>query len=489
MKVTVISNSIKKELTCEKGENLLSILQKHGYRITASCGGRGVCGKCKVKVINGDFENIENGYVLSCVAKVNSDCEIEVFETSGGGLTYTRSSQNQIDSQQGFGVALDIGTTTLAFSLVNLQTGEEIKTKGVLNSQGSFGADVISRIVSSNEGNTKALQQCVLNQTREMLELYTAECGEKIKKLYVCGNTTMLHLFLATSVEGIGKYPFIPEFVDTVRLLGKELNLPVDEVVLLPSVAAYLGADVVAGGIACDIGGANNLLVDIGTNGEMLLHTNGKFYSTSTAAGPCFEGANIECGTGGVAGAIDHLTIKDGKTEYTTIGDKEPVGICGAGLVDAVAEMFKCEVFDESGAFNGDEDKFYLTDKVYISQKDIRNYQLAKSAVFSGIKVLIMRSGLEYKDIDKLFIAGGLGFYLNKENAVETGLLPKELKDKIEVIGNSALAGTRACMLSKKCLEFAEKLAKDTEYIDLSADPDFMDEYILNMNFGEPFEF
>lgn len=254
MIVKVLSGGNTRELECEKGENLLALLQRNGYHITARCGGRGSCGKCKVKVLQGAFENQREDFVLSCLATVGNDCAVEVFETEGGGLTYARAALSAADGEEGFGVALDIGTTTMAFSLVDLKTGAEIETSGVLNSQGAYGADVISRIVSANEGNAAALQRCVLDQTRDMLHTFMQKYSlATLKRLAVCGNTTMLHLFLQKSVKGIGQYPFIAEFLDIVRLSGAELSLSVEEIVLLPSVAAYLGADIVAGGLAANL--------------------------------------------------------------------------------------------------------------------------------------------------------------------------------------------------------------------------------------------
>ena len=205
-------------------------------------------------------------------------------------------------------------------------------------------------------------------------------------------------------------------------------------------------------------------------------------FCTSTAAGPCFEGANIECGTGGVAGAVDSVW-KNGKTiGYTTIGGGAVCGICGAGLVDAVALMLEDGVIDETGTFEKG-DKFYITDHLYISQKDIRNFQLAKSAIYSGIRVLASKTELSLKDSCELYIAGGLGFYLNGNNARKTGILPSENLSSQHTVGDAALAGTQACMLSKNMLNRAKKLAKEAEYIDLSADAQFLDEYIQNMNF------
>ena len=486
MKVTVHSGGKIVEYQCEKGKNLLSLLQQHGYRIAAGCGGRGSCGKCRVKVLGGSFQNEEGGYVLSCRAIVEEDCAIEVFEAAGGGLTYAQSAPFETDKKDGFGIALDIGTTTLAFALVDLKTGQTLETRGELNSQCTFGADVVSRIVSANVGNGPAMQKCILDQIRQTCLTFAARRSNfEIERLAVCGNTTMLHLFAGKSVEGIGKYPFQAEFLETLRLRGKDLGLPVQEVLLLPSVAAYLGADVVAGGVSCALENGCNLLVDIGTNGEMLLHANGKYFSTSTAAGPCFEGANIECGMGGLEGAVNTVNRKDGKIEFTTVGGKAPVGICGAGLVDAVALLLRDGTIDETGAFQSEKERFYVAPDVYVSQKDVRNYQLAKSAILSGIRILLNRAGVGYDDLNNLYIAGGLGFYLNRENAVATGLLPAELQHKIRVIGNSALEGTKMALCGQRYLEQAQKLARATEYIDLSADEDFMEEYIANMGFDQ----
>ena len=486
MRLKVLSKSETKEFTCKGGENLLSFLQEQGYVLSARCGGNGKCGKCKVRVIEGRFEGQKDGYVLSCLATIGGDASIEVFETEGGGLTKTLAHGSDTDGEEGFGVALDIGTTTLAFALVELKTGE-IKDKfGVLNNQGGYGADVLSRIAAADQGKAKQLQESVLSQTCEALSRFLKEIPDgRIRRLAVCGNTTMLHFFLGRDARGIGQYPFRAQFLETVRLAGAELGLCAEEVLVLPSVAAYFGADAVVGGLAAKVNEGVNLLADIGTNGEMLLHANGKLYATSTAAGPCFEGANIECGTGGVAGAIDSVTERDGKICYTVIGGGKAEGICGAGLVDAVALMVRKGVIDETGAFTGEEQKFYIADGVYVSQADVRNFQLAKSAICAGIRVLLSVAGVSFDRLEKLYVAGGLGFYLDLTNAVTVGLFSSELSQKLTAVGNTALAGTVQCLCSGQCVAEAEKIAREAEYIDLSASPEFMDEYIKNMDFEE----
>ena len=486
MVVKVISGGDVKEYRLEEKVNLLEFLQNKGYKIAARCGGNGKCGKCRVRVTEGSFENMKDGFVLACNATISDNVTVEVFETRGGGLTYSSADKTVTDGEEGYGVALDIGTTTLAFSLVSLKDGKELDKFGVLNNQGAFGADVLSRISACAAGKADLLQASVLSQTRDALAFFKNKFGiANIKRLTVSANTTMLHFFLGKDARGIGKYPFKAEFLNTVRISGNELSLDVEEVVVMPSVHAYFGADAVAGGMITNLDDGVNILADVGTNGEILIYTGKKYIATSTAAGPCFEGANIECGTGGVEGAIDKVEETDGKIKVSVIGGKKATGICGAGLVDAIALMLKKGIIDETGAFTDGNNRFYLTERVYITQADVRSFQLAKSAICAGIKVLADFAGVKLDCVDNLYVAGGLGFYLNKENAFYTGLFPKELSGKTVVAGNTALAGAKQCLCSAEKLKKAEFIAENTEYLDLSASEKFMGEYILNMNFGE----
>lgn len=482
MKITVISDGKRKAVSCREGEDLLSVLRANGFSVSASCGGRGVCGKCRVLVSGGSFgENAKS--VLSCKTAAEDGLCVTVGEYRGGGLTDGVSARYACDGEKGYGVAVDIGTTTVAFALCDLESGAVLEKFAGLNRQSAFGADVISRIVAAESGSAELLTRAVRGQIEEALEGFRKKYRiGSIRKAAVCGNTTMLHLFCGEDVSGIGRYPFTPAFTEYRSLPGREVGLSAEEVQVLPSVSAYVGADVVAGCVASGLDTEESLLADIGTNGEMIVHAGGRFLCTSTAAGPCFEGANIECGTGGVAGAIDSVRESGNGIVYTTIGGGAPCGICGGGLVDAVALMLEKGAIDETGAFQ-QEDNFRISENVYISQKDIRNFQLAKSAVYSGICVLAERAGVLPQNLRKLYIAGGLGFYLNGESARKVGLLPKENAANQQAVGNAALAGTQACMLSRAALAKAEKIAAEAEYIDLSADAEFMDAYIENMNF------
>lgn len=487
MTVKVLSRGETKEYACACGENLLDFLQRKGYAITARCGGTGKCGKCRVKVLDGHFSDQRDGYVLACKAVIAGDASIEVFEAEGGGLAASLQTELRSDGESGYGLALDIGTTTLAFSLTDMRTGKELDQKGVLNRQCAFGADVLSRITAAAEGKADGIRKCLLDQIRfEIKEFQKKYAFEKLKRLCVCGNTTMLHFFMGKDVSGIGQYPFEAEFLDTVAVSGVSLGLDAEEVLVLPSVAAYFGADAVAGALAVHISDGVNLIADIGTNGEILLAVGGKLYATSTAAGPCFEGANIECGTGGVFGAIDRVRQTGGKIEYSVIGGGPATGICGAGLVDAIAVMLQTGVIDETGAFTDGTTRFYIGDSaVYVSQKDVRAYQLAKSAICAGIRVLMRQAGVREEQLDNVFVAGGFGFYVDTDNAVLTGLFPEQLRDRTHTVGNAALLGTRECLVCKEKIRAAERIAVQSVYTDLSTTAEFMDEYIANMDFGE----
>lgn len=481
MKIVIQSGTRRAEAECRAGQDLLSVLRENGIFLPAGCGGRGSCGKCRVFVTGGRF-GADGAEVLACKTQAEEGICVHVKEVQGGGLTRGESRPFACDGESGYGIAADIGTTTIAFALCDLSSGETLAQYACLNRQSAYGADVISRIMAAQEGAADALAEAVRSQLREAAAKFCAEKGiRSIKKAAVCGNTTMLHLLCGEDVSGIGKYPFTPAFTQSRTEDGAQWGLNIGQVHILPSVSAFVGADVVAGCVAAGLDGEDAMLADIGTNGEMIAHADGRFVCTSTAAGPCFEGANIECGMGGVAGAIDSVREEAGKIVCTVIGGGAPAGICGAGLVDAVALMLRRGVIDPTGAFAAG-DRFYLSPDVFISQRDIRNFQLAKSAICAGIEILSERAGLSARMQD-LYIAGGLGFYLNTKNALSVGLFPAENAEQLRAVGNAALAGTRACLLSRAAMERAERIAAEAEYIDLSMDELFMQKYIENMNF------
>ena len=483
MKITIdFTNSIK-IVEAKKGSRLLNILLDNGAKIDTDCGGRGRCNKCKVKLVSGAVsgqEKNKDGYILSCLAYVeDEDIEVKVDSVLDEDLV-----NHEKTLTGNFGIAFDLGTTTLAFSLVNTDTKEVVDTYSVLNKQSVFGADVISRISAANEGHLDKLQEIILNQVRDSIRFFKKKYNiDKIDSVVVAGNTTMLHLFLGVSPESIGVSPYKPQFVDYKVVKGKDLNVDCNTLQLLPSFSGYVGADITAGVYALDLQD-DEILVDLGTNGEIIYKTHGDYYATSTAAGPCLEGACFDCGIGGVDGAISKFEINDdGSVDYKTINDYKPTGICGAGLVDIMANLLRLDIVDETGALNLENDKYQITDDIFLSAKDVREFQLAKSAICSGIKVLLKDTGMDINSIKKFYIAGGIGYHINLENAIYTGILPCEAEKKVYVAGNSSLIGAIKCLTEEGAAKKMEEIASTCEIIELNNSASFGDEYVNNMFF------
>lgn len=482
MKLTIHTRSGSTEAEFSPGDNLLAVLRRSGANVAADCGGRGTCGKCKVKVISGLAADADE-YVLACRTKLSADAAVSLPERDGSGLLAFDPSFNVTGRAMESAAALDIGTTTLACYLVDAANGTVGRSAGALNPQRSFGADVISRIQAASEGALPELHRLIVQATDTLLDRLTGD-SSGVQKLFVTGNTTMLHLFLNVSPESMGVYPYTPTFTQTVTVPGHTLGVRAQSVTVLPSVSAFVGSDVVCGGVAVDILSGNNLLVDLGTNGEMLLCADGKLYGTSTAAGPALEGAEITCGMGGVDGAVNSVTVTDGRVQYTVLGDTQARGLCGSGLIDAVAAMLDEGVIDETGAFV-EGDRFTITDDVFVTVQDVRKFQLAKSAIAAGIGILCRRAGIGLDEIDAMYVAGGLGFYVRPESAVRVGLIPGQLAGKMKVVGNAAGKGAVQCLLDERAERYAERIARDAVIVDLSQDADFMNEYMTNMFFEQ----
>ena len=306
-----------------------------------------------------------------------------------------------------------------------------------------------------------------------------------MERLTVSGNTTMLHLFLNTDPSGMGEVPFSPVFLEEREMKGETLPLSAANVTLLPSISSFVGADITAGLAVLDILNAPgpSLLIDIGTNGEIALFNRRNILCCSTAAGPCFEGAEISCGMGGVSGAISGVEISGDSVRVTTIGNLPPAGICGSGLIDAVAVMLRKKVIDETGFMNVGSSGYALAPGVSTIDKDIRQFQLAKSAILSGIKILCKNGGLKTGEIENVYVAGGFGFFINKKNAVYSGLFPREFTDRLSICGNLSLQGAEGFFAEKDFMERCKKLITSCSVIELSADPAFMDEFAENMLF------
>jgi len=480
MIITVISNKGESKVFTDGCKDLLSVLQNNGYEISAGCGGNGKCNKCKVILIDGKNRK----EVSACKTPVTDGMVVEVPSSFGVGLASDLNRTDFVDGEEGIGIAIDVGTTTVVMYFVHLKTGKTIEVKSFLNPQRTFGADVISRITYATEHGVGKLATALKERiNREIGHFKQKYNVSEIKKAVVTGNTVMLHIFLNEDISSFGFYPFTPVFLNLQKRMGEQVNIDCNYVITLPSFSSFVGADLVCGAIAVDLLNSNSLLVDLGTNGEMLLFYNGTLLSTSVAAGPAFEGADIECGIGGVEGAINKVCKKDGIISYKTIGDKEPIGICGSGLIDAISYMLDEGIIDETGAFLCDKDRFYISDNVYITSSDVRKFQLAKSAVRSGIEVLLEKLNLNKSDIDNLYVSGGLGYYIDITNAVKLGVIPKELESKVVISGNTAGIGAKMCMLSESILARAEKISVKASNVDLSSNPAFTEQFMENMFF------
>ncbi|AUS97900.1 ferredoxin [Clostridium thermosuccinogenes] len=424
-------------------------------------------------------------------------------------------------TQKLYGIAVDIGTTTVAAYLLDLNTGKKRDVYSLLNPQRKYGADVLSRIdytVSCPTGLDE-MNELIISCVNEAASVFCSRgnlAREDIYAVVLVGNTTMMHFLMKIPANNIAAAPFIP---GTTRMhkfrardMGIEIN-PFGYAVMFPCVSAYIGADTVAAVLSSGMyeNDGISLLIDIGTNGEIVLGGRDWLYSCSTAAGPAFEGANIRNGVGGVKGAIDKLDFAGGFS-YTTIGDSKAIGICGSGIVDAIAGMLSVGVIDETGRIVDEDDEIYsqlhesirerLVDidgmkafliakaeecaspiDIAITQKDVRELQNAKAAIAAGIKVLVKEAGIKMEDVDRVYLAGGFGSYINIASALKIGLLPAELEGRVESIGNAAGAGAIEGIVSSVMLAKADEIRSRIKYIELSAKPEFVDEYVECMMF------
>ncbi len=409
------------------------------------------------------------------------------------------------------GLAIDIGTTTLAVYLFDLETGRQLGVAASRNPQQRFGADVISRIAhvrrTKGEGLTELHASAVegLNGLISRIAGEASVSPEVIYQATAVGNPTMLHLLLGIDPRGIDVSPYVPVFRHGVRCSAGDIGLaiaPRGVVETLPAVSAYVGADIVAGILATDLEGreGSTLFLDVGTNGEIVLALDGRLIACSTAAGPAFEGASIVQGMAALDGAIESVRVVDGHVECTAIGGAQLVGLCGTGLVSAVAELYAAGVIEPSGRFRDPgspladrlegmrkDRRFRLTDgaAVYLHQSDVREFQLAKAAVRAGIEVLLRGAGLPAEKLDRVLIGGAFSARLSGEHLTRTGLLPEIDPSRIHVVGNTAGWGAKRVLLNRRLTADAKRLARSVEYVELSADRSFRDLYVAQIPFPD----
>lgn len=467
------------------------------------CGGRGVCGKCAVELSGEVSEESDAekkaGTRLSCKTVLLGDAcvtlpnegEMEQIQLSGGIRNESsKRTDSLIDAERRYGIAVDIGTTTLALSLCELNSGEIAAEEAMVNPQTAVAADVIGRIEAAMKGRLSSLEEMITSAICGMAEkaLRSVSDGknppENIKnmeKIVLTGNTTMLYLLTGRDPEPLSHAPFIAD-----TLFGYCADIKAGDVTVkayLPHcMNAFVGADITCAVLASGMCERDeiSLLCDIGTNGEIALWKDGTLYVTSTAAGPAFEGAGISCGCGSVRGAVDGVSVENGEVVVHTIGDIPPVGVCGSGLIDLIAALYQTEVIDETGAM---DDDYILGGDVCLEPRDVRAVQLAKAAIAAGIDTMFSAAGITPDEVKCLYIAGGFGSHLHISSAVAIGLIPEELEDKVKVIGNGSLSGAKEILLDENMKKRSAEIASNSVHVDLGGNPMFNDSYVEHMFF------
>jgi uncharacterized 2Fe-2S/4Fe-4S cluster protein (DUF4445 family) len=605
------------------GATVMEAAEKCSVYINSLCGGEGVCGRCRVQIVGGKIradknsliflskEEIKEGYVLACQAKIDNDLEVlippesrleegqiltdqplmdysqpekvsvpkipadpmtlfeplvqkkylelkqpspedntgdidriikelkkrtgyQAFKTSlsclRGLAPMLRASEWKVTAtvarkggywkiigiepgdtcDQNYGLAVDIGTTTVVAQLVNMKSGNVVGVAGSHNLQAHYGEDVISRMIfaCSKEDGLTALNKAIIKNINNLIKSLIDEKNierEQITAIVAAGNTTMSHLLLSLTPCSIRLDPYVPTANIFPQVNARELNIEINPQGILETIAdaaSYVGGDIVAGVLACGIAdkAETNLLIDVGTNGEIVIGNNDWLLCCSASAGPAFEGGGIISGMRATLGAIERIEINKEKVTYKTIGKAKPRGICGSGLIDCIYEFARNKIIDKDGKFNlhsGNEriiDKdgqmqFIVADSheteagkdLTVTESDISNIIRSKAAVFAAIKSLIDYVGLKFDEINTFFVAGGFGNYLDIEKAISIGLLPDVDPGKIRFVGNSSLMGARIALLSSHAFERTTKIANSMTNIELSTYQPFMDEYIAAM--------
>ena len=606
MKITLSTGRV---IEAKEGESILISLKQAGIFLTSSCGGKGICGKCKVIVQSGDVESkshiklsseeIQQGFALACMTTPSGDITIDIPKQSiltvegqivtgkskdllgllhstgvdidplserivlklpkpslddnisdlerlkrelfANGLgclrvpsrfmsnlartvrekdwEITLSAIHSEDCYEitnifpgnrkvpQYGIAVDIGTTTIVVYLIDLTDGKLVDAASIYNSQIRFGDDVITRIVNATEhGEMENLHKAVISDINDLISVLVSSRKietESIDTIVVAGNTTMTHFFLELDPAAIREEPYIPTANIFPLSHAGELDIDVNSkvpVYSFPCVGSYVGGDIVSGVLATRMHKNKDLciFIDIGTNGEIVIGNSEWLMAAACSAGPCFEGSGIKHGMRATEGAIENVKIDPGTfdVEIKVIGgNTKPVGICGSGMIDAIADMFLTGILNQKGKMQKEvsdrirdgEDGLefvvhYRKNKdIVLTEPDIENIIRAKAAIYAGFSTLLKEVDSSFDDVQKVYIAGGFGKFLSIEKAIILGMLPDMPREKFEYMGNTSVTGTYLCMLSRKLRAEAEKISKDMTYVELSVNNSFMDEYVSGM--------
>jgi uncharacterized 2Fe-2S/4Fe-4S cluster protein (DUF4445 family) len=487
-------------------------------------------------------DEIKKGYVLACQAEVYDNLTVRTASTASqnktlkilsDGESFSYNIRNHISKKfngentvvyagndklgeeigdtasHTYGLSIDIGTTTLVTALIDLHKGEEIYSVSALNPQSLHAQDVLTRIkFASNPDGLEAMYSEITNELNKMIGFIAKEANIDPMHIYevvYSGNTTMIHLACNVDPASLGKYPYTPKLLGGNNVTAKMLNIsPFGLIYLPPIISAYVGPDITSGVLASQLHEKEGitLFIDIGTNGEMVISNNGKLSATSTAAGPAFEGMNITFGMRAGKGALEYFEIThEGEIETGTIGSDTPIGICGSGLLDIVGELVKAGVIGPNGKFvspeKGTYDKklkerlvskegklcFKVEGEVYLTQKDIRQVQLAKGAVRAGVEALMQSQDVTVEEVDSVEIAGSFGYHLRAKSLLNIGLLPKGFEGKIRFVGNTSKSGGKAFLLNSDFRSSMSEVVKKIDCVELANRPDFDKLFVNSLSF------
>jgi uncharacterized 2Fe-2S/4Fe-4S cluster protein (DUF4445 family) len=477
MKITVEHSGKKHIQYYDTSVRLIDALRDMNIIIPSDCNGRGICGKCEVLAF-GDLSPVTEREIklfgpssplrLACLTKATGDVQI-IYNTNDKRMQVLTGGiwpDIEINQAPGTGLAVDIGTTTVAAWSFDLETGNRKETFTLENPQRLYGGDVLSRMEFAAGGGLDTLKGQINKVIDDLI------CKTDASRVVLSGNTAMLHFAAGFSTDKMTVAPFTPSSLFGTKIDGKYFS---------PCVSAYFGSDIVNGIATCGMDNIYpSLIADIGTNGEMAVFDGENYYCCSTAAGPAFEGYGIDCGMPAVDSAINKVYVENGKLKYTVIGGKKPAGLCGSGIADYISCLIELGICDKSGYM---EKTHHLCEEVYITPNDIRNFQLAKAAIRAGIETLLEISSTA-GNIKAFYLAGGLGNSVDIECAVKLGLVPDEFKGIAIPAGNTSLTGAAASLLSEKFSEKAKNISKQCKVIELADSEIFADNFIKYMSFG-----
>ena len=531
-RIVIVNTGAVRE--CSAGSELLAELLQAGAFVDNPCNGTGVCGKCRVRIVDGEVseisaterkqlreEELAQGIRLSCMTKIYGDVKVELLQKERKHKVLTEGYVPEFVRdryEQGYGAAIDIGTTTVVTSLIELHSGKEAASASMINAQKHFGLDVLTRITYEYEHAEEGIEQlrhAIVESVNDMLAQACDDAGistDEIVEIDVAANCTMMHMFLGTDARSIGRSPYKPAFLNAQKRTAREIGLHAGidggaAVYCLPQVSAFIGADIVAGAYVCGLEKqtGNVLFIDIGTNGEIVLSQRGRLLCCSCAAGPALEGMNISCGMRAAEGAVEDVKITEQGTVLTCIDGREPSGICGSGILALLKELIRTGLVRKNGAFikkekipeddyrypmirmNGKKREFLLCEEpeLVVTQGDIRQVQLAKGAILSGFLALLNKAGIRMEELDKVMIAGQFGAHLPAESLTGTGILPKEVEDKIVYVGNSSKTGAYMTLMSEQVKAEIEGLAERMEYVELAETEDYEKLFSESLMFTE----